>query len=148
MDLAHFFHIDANKKFKRAAVPYLLPQLSLLFLQHHWIIKFVPDEIYAIVKCWKEKITVKNVPDSRYLTLPSSYFLFDTYFVHLQGIFKILSLNGSFNPLENGLTNKRYGGLTIWFELLNGDARRGALASSMIAIGPMKVTLVLEEDIV
>lgn len=77
----------------------------------------------------------------------SSFFLLDTYVVILQGIFKILSLNGSFIPLENELTNKRCGELNVWFELLNGDVIVGALAGLMIAAGPVKVFFVLEEDI-
>lgn len=58
-----------------------------------------------------------------------------------EGQFEILSLNGSFKPMDDGVTKNRSGGMSISFSAPNGQILGGGLAGLLVAAGPVQVVI-------
>lgn len=64
-----------------------------------------------------------------------------------QGNFELIHLNGSFVPIEIGLSKKRCGGISISFEGPDRQVIGGELAGSLVAGGRVEVKFVVEKNI-
>ncbi|KAF5731099.1 hypothetical protein HS088_TW19G00703 [Tripterygium wilfordii] len=58
-----------------------------------------------------------------------------------EGRFEILSLSGSYTPIENGVTKSRSGGISVSLAGPDGRVFGGGLAGLLVAAGPVQVVV-------